>query len=215
MRGVRLVGTTIALMIALAACSSATKAADSVTTNTTIETQTTTVGSASPSTATQPCGLTEFGATVDCWNAAHRRDPQPFTPQDLAFFPRTSTGQDRFAQVVNSGGAVWSFFLNLEPHTTEADALTQVRAELPPDLVQTTSGRSIPDDLTQASCAFVNFTSATVARVLGTPAIGDTAGTIGVSLETTTDNGDSRAYDPADVRLAVINPIASTQATPC
>jgi hypothetical protein len=96
-----------------------------------------------------------------------------------------SDGTNQWSAVHHEAGRVLGFIYAMPAGTSQAAAMQQIMAQLPPDSITTTPIKVLaPTPGTGSVCAVWNLRSPTLARLLGPPPIGDTAGDIGIVLST-------------------------------
>lgn len=84
-------------------------------------------------------GLTGFGATRTEWNAAHTADPNAKLVKGCCYGPIIDTvdqaDADTYLLSASAPDVVSAITRNFAPHTTEVEALADLRDDLPPDAV--------------------------------------------------------------------------------
>jgi hypothetical protein len=122
-------------------------------------------------------------------------------------------GDHQWTTVGRGNGRITHFTYSLPEGTPEASAKQAALAQLPRDAT-TTTPLTVQHDSMGNSCSLWNLRSPTLARVLGPPPEGDTAGDIGIDLYTYSNDGEFR-YDPNNIDTAVISDITQSADAPC
>jgi hypothetical protein len=160
-----------------------------------------------------------LGATVAQFKAAHGADSGPgaiCTAVNACFGIRLVNDESgpaptyQFAPVSVDGGIVSGYSMNFDTGTTIANAKAEILSWLPRDT--TTTYYAI--DHTNGSCVLWNVRSPTLARELGTPAIGDPQGDLGITLGYVDANLNT-VYDPNNVQHADISVLPDAQTDSC
>jgi hypothetical protein len=145
--------------------------------------------------------LTEYGATIADWDANHRKDPAAsagtaYNPGAVTYGSRH---EDQFVYVFTADtGRVVHFMFQMPRQTPYGVARAAVLGELPPD-AKTVWQR------TMSVCRQELFSSATLATVLGTPAIGDPSGLVLVEYEAGDPLNVYNAWSDRDVTDATFS----------
>ena len=157
-----------------------------------------------------------LGATMQQFTAAHGPpDSGPGCSAAACFGPSFVNDESgpgpthEFDGVAPDGGIVSGYTMNFPNGTTIADAKAAVLAWLPRDTV-TTMYKVVDNN---GSCVLWNLRSPTLARELGTPAIGDPHGDLGVTLghvgSDLTNHYDPNNVEHADIGVLPFSPTDS------
>jgi hypothetical protein len=119
------------------------------------------------------------------------------------------------AAVNHEAGRIIRFVYAMPEGTSQAAAMQQIMAQLPPDSVTTTPIKVLaPTPSTGSVCAVWNLRSPTLARLLGPPPIGDTAGDIGIVFSTVGPDL-TKTYNPNSIDTAAVGDLAESLDSNC
>ncbi|ORT46894.1 hypothetical protein KBI5_22725 [Frankia sp. KB5] len=147
--------------------------------------------------------LPGIGATRADWNASHVMDTHGTTVPGCCFnpTPALATGGepnvDAYYVVNYDANRVISYSMRFVPAPI-GTVNAHVLAELPAD-TQMLWTRTL------GTCRQSEFTSPTLARLLGPPPIGDTTGSVFVEFDSDEHGGGQSIYDPARVDTALLS----------
>jgi hypothetical protein len=153
---------------------------------------------APPPATRQPAGarLTAFGATIQYWDANHRRDP---AVGGGAYLPDPALGgdgrlADRYVRVLPLNGLILQYTVQLPRNTPLATASTRALTELPSDLRPVWQQQ-------RGNCAQAAYRSAVLAQNLAD--IGDPRGAVLIEFRSGVAAGSH--FDAGDVTSATLS----------
>jgi hypothetical protein len=157
--------------------------------------------------------VTGLGATLGAWNKAHVLDTKNCRGGHCYGAPMgTDVNDFQWSAVTVDDGIVDGYERSLPEHTTLAEAKADIMKDFPRDTV-TTSQRTASSGDGSTKCYLWNLRSATLAKPLGAPKIGDPKGAIGVVFDTLGPDGTSpysvNNIDSASVSVAPASPTAT------
>jgi hypothetical protein len=179
----------------------------------------TAVPTPAPTPTELPASFGYLGATVAQFAAAHGADSGPgatCTAVNACFGPGLVNAESgpgptyEFTNVSVDGGIVSGYSMAFANGTSILAAKAYVLEWLPRDTVTTL----YKVDHNNGSCVLWNVRSATLARELGTPAIGDPQGELGVTLGYVTSDL-TNLYDPNNIEHADISVLPNSPTDSC
>lgn len=171
-----------------------------------------------PSESAHIAGPYGLGATLHAWTAHHQ--PNSFSPNTSGAGgyngfsgPIISGAASEWESVSVRGGRVDYFSMEFPKGTTQATAVSQVKAQLPSDSVVYVP-RLGPSDSAGNNCEWFGAKSASLVRLLAGPPTNDTNGDVTVILQSPAPSQSPTTYDPSNVGLAIVTaePVSSEDA---